>query len=116
MNFIPKADGAFSKSVIVNLHGSGPAGGTTLNKVFEPDFLLSEDNIVIYVEFRIQMYGFLNLGYGNYTGNMGLKDQQLALKWIHKNIKNFSGNKHQILLFGQSWGKLTTNVKFRFIA
>lgn len=86
------------------MHGSGPFGGSLLNKLYGPDFLLFQDNIVIYVEYRVQMYGFLNLGHGEYTGNMGLKDQQLALKWIHKNIANFSGNKHQILLYGQSWG------------
>lgn len=86
------------------MHGSGTAGGTTLNKVFGPDFLLYQDNIVVMPEFRIQMYGFLNLNLRDYTGNMGLKDQQEALKWINRNIKNFSGNKNQILLFGQSWG------------
>lgn len=96
--------GATKKSVVISFHGSGPAGGTTLNKVFGADFLLYHDNIVVFVEFRIQMYGFLNLCHGDYTGNMGLKDQQLALKWIHRNIECFSGNKNQILLYGQSWG------------
>lgn len=99
-----KAGGATSKSVIISFHGSGPAGGTVLNKIFGPDFLLYQDNIVVFVEYRVQMYGFLNLGFGDYSGNMGLKDQQEALKWIHRNIESFSGNKNQILLYGQSWG------------
>ena len=71
-----------------------------------PDFLLSRDNIVVYLAYRVQMFGFLNLDFGEYTGNMGLKDQQLGLKWVHENIENFSGKKDEILLFGYSLGKL----------
>lgn len=72
---------------------------------FGPDFLLSEDNIVVTVQYRVGIFGFLNLGFGEYTGNMGLKDQQLALKWVYENIESFSGNKDEILLFGESAGK-----------
>lgn len=90
---------------MVYLHGGGVEGGVIIDTLVGPDFLLSQDNIVVHVEYRVQMYGFLNLGCGNYTGNMGLKDQQLALKWIHENIENFSGKKDEILLFGGSTGK-----------
>lgn len=98
--------------MIISFHGSGAHGGTTVNKATGPDFLLYHDNIVVFVEHRIQMYGFLNLGGGDYTGNMGLKDQQLALKWINRNIEQFSGNKNQILLYGQSWGNLMRRTSF----
>lgn len=56
------------------------------------------------MQYRLGVLGFLNLGYGEYAGNMGLKDQQLALKWIHENIELFSGNKSEILLFRKSAG------------
>ena len=65
------------------------------------------------IQYRVGIFGFLNLGYGEYTGNMGLKDQQLALKWIYENIENFSGNKNEILLIGQSAGKCSHLVVLR---
>lgn len=52
------------------------------------------------------MFGFLNLGFGEYTGNMGLKDQQLGLKWVYDNIEYFSGRKDEIMLFGGSVGRI----------
>ena len=33
----------------------------------------------------------------SYTGNQAIKDQQLALKWVHENIGNFGGDKSQVI-------------------
>lgn len=81
-------------------------GGVTTDVLLGPDFFLSQDNVVVHVEYRVQMFGFLNLGFGEYTGNMALKDQQLALKWVYRNIENFSGKKDEIMIFGASTGEL----------
>lgn len=100
-----KANGTAGKAVMVNIHGGGHAGGIAMDAFTGPDFLLFHGNIVVKFGYRVEKFGFLSLGYGEYTGNMALKDQQLALKWIHENIKNFGGNTEQILLFGGSSGK-----------
>lgn len=86
------------------IHGGAFLDGSGDDNIFGPDFLIDHDNILVTLNYRFGIFGFLNLEFGEYTGNMGFKDQQMALKWIFENIEHFSGNKHEILLFGHSAG------------
>lgn len=101
-----KAGGAAKKTVLIFIHGGCFTEGTSNDVFYGPDFLIDADNILVTFNYRVGIFGFLTLGSGEYTGNMGLKDQQLALKWIYANIEHFSGKPNEILLFGHSAGKI----------
>lgn len=51
----------------------------------------------------------MSLNLPDYAGNMGHKDQVLALKWVDKNIKQFGGGGKTTIL-GHDSGK--TLIKF----
>lgn len=71
-----------------------------------PDFLIEQDVILVTCNYRLFILGFLSLNTPEYSGNMGLKDQQMALKWTFDNIEEFNGDSRRITVFGESAGKI----------
>lgn len=66
--------------------------------------------IVVTINYRLGPFGFLNMDEEEYTGNMGLKDQKMALEWVSENIDLFGGDKNEIMIMGQSAGKFFLNI------
>lgn len=60
--------------------------------------------IVVTVNYRLDIFGFLALNHEAAKGNFGLWDQKLALEWIHDNIAAFGGNTESVTIFGESAG------------
>ena len=78
--------------------------GSSKTELYGPDFLLQKDVVVVTFNYRLGVFGFLSLSDPklNIPGNAGLKDQNFALKWVQKNIKNFGGNPNRVTLIGES--------------
>ena len=89
--------------VMVFIHGGGFLWGYSTG--FEGRYLsLSGDVIVVTINYRLNMFGFLSTGDHAATGNYGLWDQQLAITWVHNNIRSFGGDPDRVTVFGQSAG------------
>ncbi|TPP65999.1 Cholinesterase [Fasciola gigantica] len=107
--------------VMVWIYGGGYTSGTSTLDVYNGKFLAAKhDVIVVSMQYRLGAFGFLRIdpkptrfnresdGSTKLAlGNMGLKDQLLALEWVQKEIKNFGGNPRQVTVFGESSGAVS---------
>lgn len=90
--------------VMVYIHGGGFTFGSGNEDMHGPDYLIERDIILVTINYRVGIFGFLSLGNSDVPGNAGLKDQNLALRWVRDNIKYFGGDSNNVTLFGESAG------------
>ncbi|XP_076623114.1 uncharacterized protein LOC143342778 [Colletes latitarsis] len=95
------------KPVVVWIHGGGFITGTGAKSVYGPDRLLEKDLVVVAMNYRLGPCGFLSLDIPGATGNQGLKDQNLALQWVQKNIAKFGGDPDRVTIMGESAGAVS---------
>merc|ERR1712232_922564 len=62
------------------------------------------------MNYRLNIFGYLALPElsavdpRGVSGNYGITDQQLTLRWVQQNIRAFGGNPRQVTIFGHSSG------------
>ncbi|XP_045197595.2 cholinesterase 2-like [Mercenaria mercenaria] len=90
-----------SLPVMIWIYGGGFNDGASA--LYRADVLTAFTNvIVVTINYRLGMFGFLQSDDGKLPGNQGLWDQHLAIKWVHDNIAPFTGNPGQVTIFGES--------------
>lgn len=94
------------QAVMVYIHGGGHCSGSSTLNSYSPDYILLADVVVVTFNYRIGPLGFLTLQDKslNVPGNAGMKDQQLAMKFVRDNIHNFGGDPNNCTIFGHSSG------------
>merc|ERR1712179_411703 len=98
------------KPVMIWIHGGGFILGS--GSMFgEPNRFVDEDVVVVTLNYRLGALGFMSFGNDEVSGNMGLKDQQMAIQWVRNNIRHFGGNPEKITLFGESAGGISVHAQ-----
>ncbi|BET03115.1 Esterase [Nesidiocoris tenuis] len=97
------------KPVLVHVHGG--AFELTFPPVFawKPTYFMDYDIVVVIVSYRLSLFGFLSFENDDLPGNMGLKDQNLALRWVRDNIARFGGDPSQVTVMGESAGGVSAH-------
>jgi len=95
--------GQHNRSVMIWVHGGGYIIGQA--ELYDASPLaLRGDVVVVTINYRLGLFGFLSTEDKASRGNFGLWDQHLAFKWAKDNIASFGGNPNSITIFGESAG------------
>ncbi|MBF6297954.1 carboxylesterase family protein [Nocardia amamiensis] len=90
--------------VLVWLHGGAYLAGSGQWNLYDADQLVRETRIVVVsVSYRLGALGYLRAP-GVSAGNLGLRDQVAALRWVREHIAEFGGDPERITVSGQSAG------------
>ena len=98
------------RPVLVYFHGGAYDNGTVNSDLYDGVRLCRRgDVVVVTVNHRLNGFGYLylaELGGPEFadSGNAGMLDLVLALRWVHDNIAEFGGDPGGVTIFGQSGG------------
>ena len=73
--------------------------------------VVDQDVIVVTIQYRLGPLGFLSSGDHALPGNLALWDQNLALRWVHNNIRAFHGDPDGVTIFGESGGSISVGLQ-----
>ncbi|XP_065311874.1 acetylcholinesterase-like isoform X2 [Dermacentor albipictus] len=94
-----------SRPVLIWIHGGGFAFGSANEANYSGAVLTAfAEVLVVSMNYRLSILGFLNANSPDAPGNVGLLDQVMALQWVRRNIEFFGGDPQQVTLFGESAG------------
>jgi len=102
--------------VLVWIHGGGFGAGSASEQLFYGDKLARKGVILVCIAYRVGQLGFLAHpelsaeSPDHVSGNYGLLDMIVALKWIKKNIAAFGGNPNKVTIFGESAGGIAVSM------
>lgn len=111
--FVPKKilESSEPAPVLFYIHGGAFMFGGSY--FYQPDHVMEHEKmILVTINYRLGILGFLSTGDDVLPGNLGLKDQVEALKWVQRNIKSFNGNPDKVTLLGFSAGGASVQLHY----
>ncbi|CAL8238813.1 unnamed protein product [Lota lota] len=95
--------------VMLWIHG----GGLTIGAASQSDgspLAVYENMVVVLIQYRLGILGFLSTGDEHAWGNWGFLDQIAALKWVQENIEAFGGDPQSVTIAGVSAGGISASI------
>ncbi|KAF2904192.1 hypothetical protein ILUMI_01984 [Ignelater luminosus] len=105
-----KLDDKSNLDVILHIHGGAFMIGDP--SIAGPEYLMDRNIVYVAINYRISALGFLSTEDDIVSGNMGLKDQVMALRWVQNHIKSFGGNPNSVTIVGVSAGAVCVHLHY----
>lgn len=99
-----------NKSVLIWVHSGGYIVGQGMNRDGS-SLALTGNIIVVTINYRLGLFGFLSFGGPPAEGNYAMWDQQLAFQWVKSNIGDYGGNPASVTIYGQSAGGISVSLQ-----
>ncbi|KAM3960291.1 esterase E4 [Aphomia sociella] len=106
--FTPDLQG--SNAVVVFDYNDNFRSGYNGTDTYSPDFFMDEDVVVVTINHRLGLMGYLSTEDEVIPGNNGLKDFIFGLQWIKDNIENFGGDPNRVTIMGNRGGAIIANI------
>jgi carboxylesterase type B len=98
--------------VAVWIHGGGLSVGASSDPAASLSFIVDQavqigkPIVAVSINYRLFMWGYLwgSAIAAEGAGNLGYRDQRLALRWVQENIGSFGGDPEKVTIWGQSGG------------
>lgn len=96
------------RPVIIYMHPGGFYSTSSQSETTAgPEHFMDRDIVLVTINYRLGILGFLSTGTSDAPGNNGLKDQVQAFKWVRDNIDKFGGDPKSVTLMGYSAGGMS---------
>jgi len=100
----PAPDPAAKLPVMVWFYGGAFVAGSNAVPAYDGARLAARGVVVVGVNYRLGVFGWLRSEALGADGNQGLADQAAALAWVREHIAAFGGDAGNVTVFGESAG------------
>lgn len=90
--------------VLLWIHGGAFNHGFGHEREFDGRAYCERGVILVTIQYRLGVFGFLSHPWLEEGGNLALQDQAAAISWVYENIGYFGGDNGRITIAGQSAG------------
>jgi len=110
LNIMAPTNAASKLPVLVWIHGGGFFIGSgswpqrDATKLVRRSIDMGKPTVVVTINYRLSALGMLAGGSGEFKGSYGLRDQQVALRWVQEYISVFGGDPARVTIMGESAG------------
>ena len=106
LNIFVPAERKAELAVLMFIHGGGFVAGSS-DPFIADTLAVHGDIVVVTINYRLSLWGFLSTGDEYAPGNYGLWDQSLAIMWVNSNIRAFGGDPGRVTIAGESAGAVS---------
>ncbi|XP_065209911.1 juvenile hormone esterase-like [Planococcus citri] len=108
--YVPQGTFQETLPVWVYIYGGRRVSGSASVDKLGPHYIMDKPVVFITMTYRVNLLGYLSTEDDVISGNFGLKDEVMVLRWIQEHITSFGGDPNNVTLSGGSSGAIDVSL------